>query len=294
MEQVYIENEKLKIRINAYGAELSSIINKENQLEYLWNGDEKFWKRQSPVLFPFVGSLKNKRFIYEKKEYPMEQHGFARNMNFEVTLCEKERAIFLLKYTEETLKCYPFKFKLEIEYELKGVELLVKWRVYNVDDKEMFFSIGGHPAFMCPLEGATEEKYAIDFHTNSKITSSQIDMSNGLICKKDIEVELIEGKLLIDEHTFDQDAFIVEGNQTRKVSLAKKDGKAYLSLVFDTPLFGVWSPPRKNAPFVCIEPWYGRCDSIDFEGELKDREYGNKLEVGEIFQGGYKIILEEY
>lgn len=57
----------------------------------------------------------------------------------------------------------------------------------------------------------------------------------------------------------------------------------------DAPLFGIWSPAGKHAPFVCIEPWYGRCDRVGFCQELSEREYGNVLEASETFQVYYDI-----
>ena len=69
MEKIVLENEELYVEINSFGAELSRIKNKKNDKEYLWNADEKYWKRHSPVLFPFVGSLKDKKYKYDGKEY---------------------------------------------------------------------------------------------------------------------------------------------------------------------------------------------------------------------------------
>ena len=100
------------------------------------------------------------------------------------------------------------------------------------------------------------------------------------------------GKLKIDEHLFDEDALVVEGNQAHTVSLCKPDGKAYLTVKFDAPLFGLWSPAKKAAPFVCIEPWYGRCDAEEFSGTLAEREYGHELDAGEEFEVSYDIIVE--
>lgn len=68
--------------------------------------------------------------------------------------------------------------------------------------------------------------------------------------------------------------------------------RGILSVLFDTPLLGIWSPAKKQAPFICIEPWYGRCDRAGFEGSLEEREYGNKLETGEVFERSYTIEVE--
>ena len=100
--QVVLENEALKVTINSFGAELASIWGKATDTEYLWNADAKFWKRTAPVLFPFVGSLKNKEYHYEGKTYSMGQHGFARDMEFAVDVQTATEAWFSLRSNEET------------------------------------------------------------------------------------------------------------------------------------------------------------------------------------------------
>ena len=289
-----LKNEFLTVKAKSFGAELISIVNNETGEEYLWNGDEKYWKRNAPVLFPIVGSLKNGKYIYGGKEYPMGQHGFARDMEFELFGEDKDRLSFVLKSDASTLEKYPFMFELYIDYVLEGSKLKVNWKVVNTDKKTMYFSIGGHPAFMCPLAGRGKQSdYYILFDTPKNIEYGKLS-SNGLLAEKYLELDTNGGVLKIDEHLFDDDALIIEDEQTKTVSLAGPDKKAYLTVQFDIPLLGLWSPAKKNAPFVCIEPWNGRCDSEDFVGELKDREFGNSLEPGEIFESGYDIIVRFY
>lgn len=290
--QAVLENEELKVTINHFGAELSSMVKKENDTEYMWNADEKFWKRSAPVLFPFVGSLKNKEFLYEGKAYPMGQHGFARDMEFSLVSNDGKQAWFSLSSDETTYEKYPFAFTLEIGYLLAGNTLKVIWRVVNEDEKPMYFSIGGHPAFMCPLNGQGKQTdYFIKFDTDTDLAYSKLS-ENGLVCKKDNILATNGGTMQVGEHLFDEDALVVEGNQAHRVSLCKPDGSAYLTVSFDAPLFGLWSPAKKGAPFICIEPWYGRCDSEEFIGTLEEREYGHCLAAHENFEAAYDIIVE--
>ena len=151
--QAVLENDKLKVTINHFGAELCSIVKKETGVEYMWNADERFWKRSAPVLFPFVGSLKNKEFLYGDKAYAMGQHGFARDMEFSLVSNDGRQAWFSLNSDDTTYEKYPFAFTLEIGYVLTDNTVKVIWKVINEDEKQMYFSIGGHPAFMCPLDG---------------------------------------------------------------------------------------------------------------------------------------------
>ena len=123
--EIKLENESLELTINSFGAELKSITGKETGTQYLWDADEKYWKRSAPVLFPFVGSLKDKKFTVDGTDYPMGQHGFARDMEFELVSQTKDEAWFSLKSNDETLAKYPFEFVLEIGYKLSGSEIKV-------------------------------------------------------------------------------------------------------------------------------------------------------------------------
>lgn len=289
-----LENRQLRITISTFGAELQSIINKETNKNYLWNGDKEFWGRKSPVLFPFVGSLKNKEYFFEGKAYQMSQHGFARDMEFEF-LSQNENSIwFKLKYNEETLTKYPFKFVLTVGYELTNNSLKVMWKVQNLDNKKMYFSIGAHPAFLVPFEPNTKrEDYFIKFNNNKDLINTGLE--NGLANKNNLQNGIIKldenGYLKIDKDLFKNDALIIENNQASEVALCRPDKTEYVTVKFDSPLFGIWSPYKENCPFVCIEPWYGRCDSKEFNGSLEKREWQNELTSNEEFYKEYKIIF---
>ena len=223
----------------------------------------------------------------------MGQHGFARDMEFELVSQTKDEAWFSLKSNDETLAKYPFEFVLEIGYKLSGSEIKVTWSVTNPAKKDLLFSIGGHPAFMCPVaEQGKQSDYYLKFDTDKAITYGLI-CDGGLLDKDDNLLKVdADGYCQIDEHMFDKDALIIENRQASKVSLCTPDKKPYLTVSFDAPLFGLWSPAGMGAPFICIEPWYGRCDRAGFAGELKDREYGNSLAQGEKFEKSYTIAIE--
>lgn len=290
--QVYeLKNEFLTVKAKTFGGELVSIVKNDTGTEYLWNADPAYWKRNAPILFPFVGSLQDGRYLYEGKEYSMGQHGFARDLEFELKTQTEDSLWFLLKATEETKQKYPFDFTLELGYVLTGSTVRVCWRVVNEDDKRMYFSIGGHPAFMCPPAGqGAQTDYYLLFDTPRNIYYGRLN-ANGLLAEKNLELNTSGGVMPIDAHLFDKDALIIEDEQTKTISLAGPDKKAYLTVKFDTPLVGIWSPAGKNAPFVCIEPWCGRCDPEGYQGTLAERQYGNVLEPGEIFEREYEIII---
>ena len=296
MPEITLKNDALEIQVKMHGAELCSLKDVKTGTQYLWNADPKYWGRTSPVLFPFVGSVRDKKFRYNGKEYPMNQHGFARDMDFTL-LRQKEDEVWLaLDSTEESYRLYPFRFRLEIGYKLEETAVTVMWKVKNVDEKEMYFSIGAHPAFFCPVkEGERQSDYYLAFRradgSKPEKFCNTVFGQNGLVTSEKKEYALRDGILPIAENLFDGDALVIENCQVQRVALMDGEKREYLAVEFDAPLVGIWSPPKKQAPFVCIEPWYGRCDSESFEGELKDREWGNTIKQGEEFTAEYIISL---
>ncbi len=292
MSTYTIENEQMILEINSAGAEIKSLRRKSDNREYMWCADAKYWGRTAPVLFPVVGSVRDKKYRCDGKEYEMGQHGFARDMEFTVVEETQDSIRFVLEATEETKTKYPYDFALELSYRLDGLRVIAGWKVTNKADGEMHFSVGGHPAFLCPiLENTKQTDYYIYFDTPDKVVSDVLE--GGLVGDKLKELALDNGYLKITEDLFDDDALVIENNQAKEVALCTPDKEHYLTVKFDAPLFGVWSPVKKNAPFICIEPWYGRADRCDFAGELKDREYGNTLQGKESFEVFYEICISE-
>lgn len=288
MADYIIKNEVLKAGINKKGAELTSLIRMKDNRQYMWNGDARYWNRISPVLFPFVGKLNGQKYQHKGIWYNgIAQHAFARDMEF--TLIEKtEDTIWLrLNSTEETYKIYPFKFTFETGYKLSGNVVKVMWKVYNNSEETMYFSIGAHPAFLCP--GNSKEGCKINLHTTKEYIESGLLTTDGVLGEETRTFTLKNGCLEAEEEIFNKDALILDATQIKKVSLEDSKGEEYLSVLFNTPLLGIWSPAGKNAPFICIEPWYGRCDREGFTGSLKEREYGNSLEAYGVFEKDYTI-----
>ena len=278
----YLENDFLKISVDTHGAELSSIFNKKENKEMLWHGDPQFWGRKSPVLFPVVGKYKNGKTTYNGKEYALGQHGFARDSEFTLVEQNETKLVFALESNEETLTKYPFKFRLVCSFELENDKIIVGWNVENTDDKTIHFSIGAHPAFYCKKDKTV-------LAMNKENLKYSLVNSDGLYTPEKYDVE---SSFVLHDNIFDKDALIIENSNVTEVSLVD-NGKNYITVKFDAPLFGIWSPTRKNAPFVCIEPWFGRCDGADFNGDITQREWGNALNVGETWYKEYEIIIHE-
>ncbi len=287
-----IENEKIKLTVADHGAEIKSLIRKSDRRELMWQADGTFWARTSPVLFPLVGNYYGKKSVYAGKTYEMGQHGFARDMDFTLVSQTADELVFTLKDNEETKEKYPFSFILTLSYKITDGTVNVGWQVENPNDSKMYFSIGGHPAFNCDLDTWTLRFEKVG-KVNDTVTAFIIS-SDGSGCLGDEEEKLAldDGILHMSDELFSRDALIIEDRQSDQVTLINPEGVDELSVKFDAPLFGVWSPVGKHAPFVCIEPWYGRCDRVGFNQKLEEREYGNTLEAGEVFKTSYDIICK--
>lgn len=288
-----LKNEMLTIQVSEHGAELQSI--RKDDYEYLWQGNPEYWGCRSPVLFPIVGSVWEKCFRVDGKVYEMGQHGFARDMDFELVSAGDTEVWYRLKSSEKTLAAYPWPFVLEIGYRLEGSSVEVLWKVTNPGDTEMFFQIGAHPAFNYPgYDPDAVDRGVVAFDRNDNLQRSGFKGKGCVDPQARFPIPLSDdGMLRLKRDTFDDiDTLMLENDQVHKVVFLKNDSSPYLTVTFDAPVVAIWSPPKRNAPFFCIEPWYGRCDRADFTGEFKDRDWVNALAPGATFAASYTITLD--
>lgn len=289
--QYEISNGVISIAAVLKGAELVSL--KKGGTEYLWQADSVVWNRSAPNLFPFVGKLNGGVYRFEGKTYPMTPHGFARDVPFVLSKRTDTYLRFALSDTDETRKVYPFPFLFEITYTITGSTLTQTWRVTNTGKSMMYFSLGAHPGFVCPVQGGKLTDWTIRFSGDKKIdrvTARTINAA-GLVQEKTDSFSLSEGTVQVTADMFSHDALIFEKSGIKAVTLLDKSKKEFVRVDFDTDVFGLWSPQERGAPFLCIEPWYGRCDLAGFSGELSDREWGNSLPPSAVFEKSFSITL---
>lgn len=288
-----ISNSKLEISVNEHGAELCSIIRKADGREYMWQADPEYWKRHSPVLFPIVGSLWNKQMRQDGKTYTMTQHGFARDMDFELTEKRADTLRYRLTSNDETKKLYPYDFILETGYKLADNKITVEWSVINPSEQEIHFQIGAHPAFNYMGYNPDAETMGY-FKFDSEENNYTLSLVGEKGCLKDERsvLETDRGVLSINRNSFNNDAIILENGQVHAVTLLDAAKKVYLTLRFEAPVVGLWSPAHDSyAPFVCIEPWYGRCDKENYTGEYSQKEWMQHLAPGTRFDAAYSIEI---
>lgn len=284
-----INNEYIKIAVAEHGAELQSLLDRTGQ-EYMWNGDPAIWGKHSPVLFPIVGSLKEHTYFFEGKAYQLDRHGFARNMDF--VLSEQQRAalVFTLQSTDDTLKVYPFLFELNIKYRLQEKTVLVTYEVKNTGDGDMWFSVGGHPAFKLPLfEGDAYVEYHLEFE-KTEDTGKWPVLEGGLIAAAPVPFLEKTNRLSLNKNLFIKDALVFKDLQSEKIALvANKTGKGLVFAWEGFPFFGIWAAP--GADFICLEPWCGIADGIDAGQDLTQKEGINRLPAGARFERTWSVTI---
>jgi len=286
-----IENELIRVKIASEGAELTSLKLKEDNQEYLWQADPKYWGRHAPVLFPIVGKVKNDHYKVDGETFNLTQHGFARDNEFDLVEQEEQRVVYRLASNKELLKKYPYQFELEIEYKLVANRVEITYNVKNKDQKTIYFSIGAHPAFNWPLEeGETIEDYYLEFEENEEISASLLD--EGLLSDTTVEFLANNNSKPLAEGLFRNDALILKGLKSKSVALKSKSSDRGVKVEFTGfPYMGIWSPPA-GAPFICIEPWYGVADLKDSDGNLKTKEGIEVLQPEAEFSCTYSISIK--
>lgn len=284
---ITLKNHQNLVIIAPKGAQLIIWKNLQSDKEILWQQNDKYWNRVAPILFPIVGRLKKDRFRYKDAYYPMSQHGFAREAEFDVITTTENSVTFSFKSNDETRRVYPFDFELVVNYSLSGSILHVNHTVINTGMDMMPFSIGAHPGFHVE-GGISEYKIEIPGATYKK----RYLLDSGIFSGKTERVDFDEGGFLpLDEKYFESDAIVFKNENIHMVRLWRNNApQLELEITgIEAPYWGFWKKP--NAPFFCIEPWWGLADSAEFDADLSEKEGINSLMPNEKRSFDYLIKL---
>ncbi|WP_178985499.1 aldose 1-epimerase family protein [Winogradskyella helgolandensis] len=289
-----LKNDLLQIHIKSKGAELCNITSAKHKTEFMWQANPEFWGSHAPNLFPIIGCMKDDHYIYNNKTYQMPKHGFVRhNDNFTIKKQSDSSITFSLVSNEKLYSCYPFLFEFEITYTLSKNKLMVTHTITNLDDKTLYFSLGGHPAFNCPLpkdENYTD--YYLEFEKEEDSQSYLLNMANGLLTH-DTKPAFSEGnKIHLRPDLFNEDALVFKDLKSRIVSLKHNTKGNVLTVNFkDFKHLGIWAKP--NAPYVCIEPWLGFADHETTDQKIETKEGILSLASDSVFNASYSIEIDQ-
>ena len=288
-----LKNDKLEITLKVRGAELVRVARVKDGADYLWDGNPEYWGRTSPVLFPIVGAVANDTYFVDGKAFQLEQHGFARDMVFDVVDMENNMIWFRLESSMETRQKYPFDFQLRIGYILDEETVTVKWEVENTGKGMMPFSIGAHPAFVM---GSDLSNYSLQLKDNKGIETYVFDKARGLVDGTADKVTVVEDLpfLPLNKDLFETYPTLIFEDESEILLRAYMHDRE-VKVSFDGfPYVGIWSPINaadQVAPFVCIEPWYGMADTKPESGELAEKKGIQLLEAGEKFSASYTMTF---
>ena len=254
MAIITIKNEFLTAKIKSLGAELTSVTDKDGK-EYIWEGREKFWDGQAPVLFPIVGRLKNDRYTYKGKTYEMKAHGFAKETEFMVEEQSENSVTFVISSNEETLKQYPFLFEFRVKFTLEDKKLIVSYITDNKGGEEMLYNVGSHEAYKI---SGTIDNYSLVLDEIETLDRFEVE-PNGIICEKGIPCFENSRELKLSDDFFTVDAIILFDIKSTGIALRDdRDGsQIHVDFKGNNSIL-IWRKPK--APFACIEAWAGAPD----------------------------------
>lgn len=295
-----LSNDIITIEVSEHGAEMVSI--KKGGREYLWTGDAQFWNRHAPILFPVVGKPYNNELHVDGKSYPMKQHGFARDSEFEcvnAVMGEQRSATLWSQCVSMRMippeNQYPYRLGLEVQYGLEGRRVEVVWTVENLDDKEAYFQIGAHPGFLLPDYDAADEVHGyVRYRDREGRPVNPVAVSalkDGNRVPLDTP-QTFKSEMPLTADTFAHDALMFEGGQVAEAVLCDKEGNPVLGVgCRQAEAYGIWAPHKEGCPFVCLEPWCGICDPYGFTGDISTRQYIHRLAPREEYQFAYTIEI---
>lgn len=290
-----IGNEFLQITVTSKGAELTSIFSQRTGIEYLWQGKSERWEGKSPVLFPIIASLENNKYQVGNEIYQMGIHGFAMHKKFQFISEEQNSLTFQLAHDFSTIKAYPYRFLLTVVYILDGNTVHTVYKVNNLDDKTIWFCIGGHPTFACPIEQHLSfTDYYLKFDKKEKANRH---LMTGALMNGQTEPFLQnETRIPLHKDLFKENAIILKNLMSDNVTLQSDKGICSVRLsISGFPHVGIFSyADSKEDKYICVEPWHGIPGVMGKEKYLQDKEGILMIDKGDEFLTSFSIeILEE-
>ena len=251
-----IENEYLKLTVTTWGAQVKSVVRKCDNVEHIWQADKAVWGYHAPILFPHAGKVVDGKIIAKGKTYESGQHGFARLMEHDFVEQSRDTIVLELCSSEETLAKFPYEFRLISTFTLEGDTVHHTLTVENLDEEELPFGIGYHPAFTVPFD---DKHVATDYELRFSEMESPI-------CINNLPHGLMHGNLYylgsniqsipVDERLFANDSHCMVGLKSQTLGLYEKGtGRGVVCNISEFPYTLIWSKPGMPK-FVCIEPWH--------------------------------------
>ncbi len=289
-----LENDILKVELHPKGAEIISITGKQDGLNYMWKRDPRQWASSAPILFPIIGKVRNDTLKIEGQDYHLTGHGFSRHNEYKVVESTPTKVVYELRQNPEIAKQYPYLFVLQVIYRLDDNILSCTCNVENIDDKEITFQVGGHPAFACPFfETESSNDYYLEFSQPETVVQKVMDPTVSAMSHEEKVFLKDEKRFFVRQELFNNDAIVLQDVKSDIVSLKSLNHNK--SIDFHMEGFnhlGIWAA-KHVGDLLAIEPWVGHTDYVDFEGELKDKVGVKSLTPNTDFECTFKIQINQ-
>ena len=287
-----IKSADLTLSVSKQGAEIQSVVLNKNGKEYWWQGDSKWWGGRAPILFPICGGMWDGCCTYKEQQLNIPKHGFVRKAEWTLVEQTVNRVTYSYEPTAEQLEIYPFPCRVEVTYALDGMKLCMTMRVLNLGTEEMYFQMGGHPAFNLP--DFSDDKDVVGFvRLEGKPESVLRASTQGCTEHERFDfAKTEEGLVPICVETFNHEALIFDKNQLTAATLLTLDKQPVARVECSAPVWLFWQPQGVHTPFLCIEPWYGLCDEQGFYGSIQERPYMQTLEAGKTWEND--LVIQFY
>lgn len=288
-----IENEFLQVEINEVGAEITHIIQKNDNFDFIWNGTA--WKRHAPILFPAIGRSNEDQYVLNEKTYPMKQHGFARDYAWTPVDKGDDHVTLTLTDNPETLVKFPFQFSLSVTYQLSESNLITSYEVINNSTELMPFALGSHPGFNVPMNG--DQLAFSDYQITVSPEVPQLHKFEigpaPFITGKVVDLTAGRGSTLpLTHETFDDGLIIIANQGLTAIKLSSPQSEHSIELTLeDFPYVTLWTMENAEEPFLCIEPFNGLPDVHGEPTDWLTKEGNVTLEPGSKYNGSYTMKL---
>lgn len=277
-----LENEKLHIRVCSLGAELQSIYAKQTEQEYIWQPGTETFAHHTMLLFPNPGRIAHDRIIVGGKVYPAMMHGFANDMDFRLVEHSENRILLELAATDYTRRYFPYEFRFQVEFTLEDDKVLQHFHVINADNKPVYYCLGAHPGFYCPIElGESGDDYSLVFNRPQVLRHMELENHTRLLTGDYTTCLNNETEIPLDEHFFDNGPRLYSNMDAETLTLrSNKCGKFMELGITGFDNLCLWGAPGKMS-VICIEPWCGTSDRTDTDHVWETKPGIRRVEVGE-------------
>lgn len=251
-----LKNEYIQVQTDSHGAAIQHLESRTTGTVFVRPVKEDKWTALSLVLFPTVSAIADGYMMVDGNSYPLTDSGFARNFEFKILAQTEDTVEYELEENEETLKLYPYHFRLIIRYKLTENTVGITARVVNTDSKKLYYALGFHPFFLCPLN---EEPYSLYF--KPAMSASRYIRENLLVTGKiPLFLDCVD-KIGLKDGMFQDGAYALTDVTSRDIMLVgETSGKTVSFSAEEFQNITLWAPPSGPMKFINIECWNGSPD----------------------------------